>query len=111
MSKAQKYSVKFTGANIGDELVGMINCNRNLRIRIHEQQKKQEEFGGRVKGSFTLLDAGDGEYHEYLKNYVGDDFDAKSLIDLLCRQINQDKNLDLDGLQIFNRNILKVISE
>lgn len=111
MSEAKKDSVKFTGANIGDELIGIIDCNHNLRIQIHEKQKREENFGGRIKGSFTLLEAGDGDYNQYLTNYVGDDFEAKTLIDLLCQRINKDKNLKLDRLQIFNRNILKVVSE
>ncbi len=111
MSEAQQDSVKFTGANARDELIGMIDCNRNLRILIHEKQRKEEKFGGQVKGSFTLLDAGNGNYHEYLKEYVGDDFESKTLINLLCRQINQDEKLNLERLQIFNRNILKVVSK
>ena len=111
MSEAQRDSVKFTGANAGDELIGMIGCNRNLRIQIHKKQNKEEEFGGRAKGIFTILDAGDGDYNQYLKNYVGDNFEANDLITLLCQQINRDKKLNLKSLQIFNRNILKVISK
>lgn len=111
MSKAKIDSVKFTGANIKDELIGMIDCSSNLRIQIHKKQNKEEKFGGRIKGLFTLLDAGDGDYRHYLKNYVGNTFEANILIKTICQQIRLVEKRDLKGLQIFNRNILKVISK
>ena len=111
MSEAKKDSVKFTGADTGDELIGMIDCNRKMRIRIYEKQKKEERFGGRIKGSFTLLDAGEGDYYHYLKKHVGGNFEADDLIKLLCQEIEQVENRNLRGLQIFNRNILKVNSQ
>ncbi|GLI35636.1 hypothetical protein [Desulforhabdus amnigena] len=82
MSRTPFGTVKDSGASAGDFLIGVKEqeLNRGLRIKVHKNQEKGH--GGRVKGSFDLVEAGTGTYAEYLLEFVGDSFiEAKELIE------------------------------
>jgi hypothetical protein len=71
-------TVKQTGAQAGDILVGIDKLNRGLQVRVRENQEKD---GGRIEGTFDVLDAGNGYYSQYLNTFVGKTYrEAKDLI-------------------------------
>lgn len=103
MSKAKPGTVKETGAKAGDVLIGIEGSNRNLQIRIHRNQEAGD--GGRVKGSFDLLDAGDGAYAEYLSKFIGESFLAASeLIESVAGKSGAQK-----CTHVVNLNMMKVL--
>ena len=106
MSKAICGSVQFTGANAESELIGLKQCNEGMRILAYEKQAKGS--GRRVEGLFKLLEAGSGNYHQYLKEFIDRTFTAKDLIDVLCQEIRLREGKTLKGLQILNCNLLGI---
>lgn len=75
MGKTKAGTVEETGAGAGDVLVGIEPRNRNLQIRVDADQPAD---GRRVKGSFEVLDAGNGTYSEFIR--VGSYTNAAELI-------------------------------
>jgi len=106
MSQTPPGTVKETGAERGQILVGIDEepLNRGLRIRVHDDQAK---VGGRIEGSFDLLDASDGTYAKYLANHVGKRFNnAAELIEEIWNAGEGAKNCR----HILNRNKLRELS-
>ena len=64
--KAYKNSVKFTGADSGSTLIGLGEVNSGLKIKVNSNQLNGH--GGRVHGTFTIIDAGNGSYSDAQKN-------------------------------------------
>jgi hypothetical protein len=108
MSKSPSGTVKDSGASAGDILIGIQEeaLNRGLRIKIHKSQEKGH--GGRVKGSFDLLDAGTGTYAQYLMEFVGEGFiEARELIE----GVRKKGDAALKCSHILNCNKLRVEKE
>ena len=100
MGKTSVGTVKETGANPLQILVGFNELNRGLRIKVYSKQTPE---GGRITGHFDLVSAGDGKYASILKKIDEKRFEnAKELIDKVCA---------LGGekcAHILNRNELKI---
>lgn len=65
MSITPSQSVKDTGADSYDLLLGITPRNQGLMIRIREPQRCGA--GGRITGGFDLLDCGSGFYSEHIR--------------------------------------------
>jgi hypothetical protein len=105
MGKTPTGTVRDTGAKPGQILIGIAEqpLNRGLRIKVHRSQAKGS--GGRITGSFEVLDAGTGKYAHYLNEYVGEPFmEADHLIDSIQKQGGG----AVDCTHILNRNKLRV---
>ena len=105
MAGTPEGTVKTTGANAGDILVGIAEHpgNPGLRITIHQEQHRRQ--GGRVRGGFDLLDAGNGTYSPNLQEYEGESFaQARELIELVRANGGEAERCT----HIFNCNILRV---
>jgi hypothetical protein len=60
MSETVSGSVKETGADAHEILIGVQPMNQNLLIKIHKRQEPSEDGGGRIVGAFQLLYEGNG---------------------------------------------------
>lgn len=66
MSTTPDNTVKRTGADAGDILVGIsAKHNLGLLVKIFDHQQKDE--GGRIVGEFTILHEGSGTYSEGIR--------------------------------------------
>ncbi len=102
MAKTKPGTVKETGAKAGDILVGVGQVNKNLRIRLHKDQPMGD--GGRIVGSFDLVQAGTGTYSSFLEGIVEESFiSANELITRVASKSGAQK-----CTHIVNRNTLKV---
>lgn len=100
MATSKSGTVKETGAKGRDVLIGMEGMNRNLQIRVHEEQ--QSGLGGRVEGHFELLHAGNGYYSDAILRLVRPDpYTAEEFISLL-----QSKTEAAKCSHVLNRNAL-----
>jgi hypothetical protein len=80
----------------------MEDMNRNLQIRVDRDQGAGK--GGRVEGSFELLDAGAGKYSQYFSEFVGRRCgSAKELIRQIASRPEATK-----VRHVLNRNALRV---
>ena len=105
MAKTKMGTVVNTGANSGALLEGMEPRNMALRLKVHQDQ--DPEKGGRIIGSFDLLEAGNGTYAQYFKPLVGQSFcNAAELIDLVASDPNANK-----CRHVLNCNGLKLVTE
>lgn len=103
MGRTKPGTVQFTGARAGSRLIGSSHHNKGILIEVHQDQDK---VGKRVKGDFTLIDAGLGKYAKYLDAFSGQRFDtAAELIDGVRKQGA------IKCTHIVNRNCLKVAVE
>lgn len=109
MSEADPKSILFTGADVGDVVEGLKTANRGLILRLKQEQPKGHS--GRLIGRFEILSSGGGDYGEHLREFVGQSFSCRDLIDQLLEKINLNRKKPLKTLQIFNCNILGVKGE
>lgn len=81
MARTKGGTVKEAGAIARDVLIGMEEMNRNLLIRIHEDQGAD---GKRITGTFDLLHKGNGTYSQYIEDLLRDEpYTADELIELI----------------------------
>lgn len=96
-------TVKETGAGPGSVLEGVQEHNAGLRVKVHRAQPAGN--GGRIVGSFELVEAGTGAYAQYLLPHEGKAFSsAHELLDEIRRHPGAGK-----CTHILNRNSLKVV--
>lgn len=100
MVKRASGTVKETGAEPLDILIGVNDLNRGLRIKVY---KNQTAAGGRIIGNFDVLSTGNGKYTPYLNKLKEKSFDnAKTLIEMI-------RDLGGEGCtHILNRRELKI---
>lgn len=100
MSKTKDGTVKETGAVVSRQLIGIEKRNNNLIVEIYKTQKPGR--GGRIIGEFKIIDAGNGDYADYLKDFENISFNsAKEFIEQ-ARLKNKDIThvINCNGLKI-----------
>ena len=83
MARLKPNTVRDTGAQSGDVLVGNLQTNNGMRIRIDQDQlsrQAQSQPNSKLVGTFTLLDAGQGTYVSLLQPFVGRQWTAAKLV-------------------------------
>ena len=83
MAATPERTVKETGASPGDMLIGIKDHNRDLRVRIAKRQEPGD--GGRIKGSFTILNGGTGEYSKGIEAVIGKNEEFKTAAEFIDR--------------------------
>ena len=84
MSTTKEGTVKQTGANKGDVLIGVEpDANIGLAVEISTSQPKDE--GGRIQGGFKLLDAGTGRYADGIRSLLQEQVAFQTVADFLLR--------------------------
>ena len=80
-------TVHATGAAAGSVLKGISPHNKDLRLRVYQDQAKSD--GGPIQGVFQLLHAGDNKYAAILDGFVGRDLTAAELLVAIRRDYPQ----------------------
>jgi len=101
MGKTYPGTVKDTGATAESLLVGDREHNQGLRVRVHEYQPSGD--GGRIIGSFTIIDAGSGYYSNAFQKFVGKKISSVNEILELLHQEGAES-----CTHAFNRNCLRL---
>lgn len=100
MSKTKDGTVKETGAVVSRQLIGVENRNRNMIIEIYKTQKCGR--GGRIVGEFKIIDVGNGDYADDLKDFKDREFSSSKEF------IEEAKLKNKDITHVINCNGLKV---
>jgi hypothetical protein len=94
------------GAKAGDRVVGLHPKNRGLILKLRQDQLRGES--GSVKGRFDVIEAGDGDYADYIAGFIGQTLNASEMTEMLLSAINSSRTKSLSKLTIFDRNSLGV---
>lgn len=101
MSKIKEGTVKETGANANQRLIGIEDRNKDLIVEIYKTQKVGR--GGRLVGEFKIIDVGNGYYAKDLMDFKGRTFfSAKDFIEE-AKLKNEDIThvINCNGLKIY----------
>jgi len=108
MSHGYPKSIKYKGANSGDEIIGLAKRNRGMVLKLWDGQPKGP--GRWPNGRVDVLEAGSGDYAKYLKEFVAETWEARELHDAVLELVNTQKRKlgqkVLSNLTIFDLNSL-----
>lgn len=100
MSKTKDGTVKETGADVNQQLIGIEDHNKNLIIEIYKTQKIGH--GGRITGPFKIIEIGNGKYANDLQFSKDRTFDNAKIFIEEARLTNKDIThvINCNGLKI-----------
>ena len=105
MSKTKDEAIAYwRGANVGDKLIGIEARNEGLIIEISEAQEPKK--GGSVKGKFKIIEIGNWESADKLKDLEDKNFTAKSFIEEIKSRLNHPKIthlVNINGFKIYQQ--------